>query len=104
MIKGIRSLAVTAIALITFLLIGAELVWNVQTWECQCANAECGECALSEEAAWEEDLLLIHAEYAAHYADEFTALFNAYEVKFSKNGRTMIRKGNAGSFKFARKA
>ena len=100
MIKGIRSLVVTAIALITFLVIGAELVWNVQTWECQCTNAECGECALSEEEEWDA----YHAEAMAEYADEFTALFNAYEVKFSKNGRTMIRKGNAGSFKFARKA
>lgn len=38
------------------------------------------------------------------YSDQFTALFNSYEVKFASNGRTMIRQGDSGSFKFARKA
>lgn len=37
------------------------------------------------------------------YADEFTALFNAYEVKRAKNGALMIRRGNSGSYKFCKK-
>lgn len=37
------------------------------------------------------------------YADEFTALFNSYEVKRAKNGALMIRSGNAGSYRFAKK-
>lgn len=37
------------------------------------------------------------------YADKFTALFNSYEVKVSKNGRTMIRQGNSGPYKFVKK-
>lgn len=45
-----------------------------------------------------------NAEACAEYADEFTALFNSYEVKRARNGALMIRSGNAGSFKFARKA
>lgn len=35
--------------------------------------------------------------------DEFTALFNSYETKVAKNGAMMIRRGNSGSFKFAKK-
>lgn len=42
-------------------------------------------------------------EAVIEYADEFTALFNSYEVKRAKNGALMIRRGNSGSFKFARK-
>lgn len=39
----------------------------------------------------------------SEYADEFTALFNSYEVKRTKNNRLMIRSGNSGSFKFVKK-
>lgn len=53
-----------------------------------------------EQAEWDA----YHAEAMAEYADEFTALFNGYETKVAKNGRMMIRTGNAGPFKFARKA
>lgn len=45
-----------------------------------------------------------HVDAYEEYADEFTALFNSYETKRASNGRMMIRSGNAGSFKFARKA
>jgi hypothetical protein len=55
--------------------------------------------AISESAEWDE----YHADAVAEYADEFTALFNSYEVKRAKNGALMIRRGNSGSFKFARK-
>jgi hypothetical protein len=44
-----------------------------------------------------------HAEAMQEYADEFTALFNSYETKRAKNGAMMIRTGNVGSYKFARK-
>lgn len=37
------------------------------------------------------------------YADEFTALFNSYEVKRAKNNALMIRRGNTGSYRFAKK-
>lgn|SRR5690606_4224436 len=37
------------------------------------------------------------------HADEFTALFNSYETKRAKNGAMMIRKGNSGSYRFAKK-
>lgn len=37
------------------------------------------------------------------YEDEFTALFNSYDVKRAKNGAMMIRQGNSGSFKFCKK-
>lgn len=38
------------------------------------------------------------------HADEFTALFNSYEVKRAKNGALMIRQGDSGSYRFARKS
>lgn len=37
------------------------------------------------------------------YEDEFTALFNSYEIKRAKNGAIMIRRGNSDSFRFAKK-
>lgn len=55
--------------------------------------------AVSEEQEWSE----YHAEAMREYADEFTALFNSYEVKRAKNGALMIRRGNSGSYRFAKK-
>lgn len=52
----------------------------------------------AEELEWE----LYRSEARTEYAAEFTALFNSYETKRTKNGRVMIRQGNAGSFKFAK--
>lgn len=34
---------------------------------------------------------------------EFTNLFNSYETKRAKNGALMIRRGNKGSYTFAKK-
>ena len=34
---------------------------------------------------------------------EFTNLFNSYELKRAKNGALMIRRGNSGSYTFAKK-
>ena len=45
-----------------------------------------------------------HAQAVNEFTDEFTALFNSYETKWSKNGRLMIRKGNSGSYRFVKRA
>jgi hypothetical protein len=44
-------------------------------------------------------------EYDAYceYSDAFTALFDSYETKRAKNGALMIRRGNSGSYRFAKK-
>lgn len=42
-------------------------------------------------------------EAANEYADEFTALFNSYEVKRAKNGAMMIRRPGEKSFKFCKR-
>lgn len=55
---------------------------------------------LSEEQEWSE----FHAEAMSEYEDAFTALFNSYETKWSKNGRLMMRAGDSGSFKFVKKS
>lgn len=55
--------------------------------------------AISEAQEWDD----YRDEYASHYSDVFTALFNSYETKVAKNGAMMIRRGNSGSFKFAKK-
>lgn len=121
MVKAIRDLTITTIALIGFLFIADAIVWDCRTWECMCTNDECGWCATpksvtyydpneefeyptysikgDEELEWE----LYRSEARAEYADAFTALFNSYETKRTKNGRVMIRQGNSGSFKFAKK-
>lgn len=53
----------------------------------------------NEDAEWDA----YHCEAFLEYEDEFTALFNSYECKRAKNGAMMIRQGNSGSFKFAKK-
>lgn len=54
----------------------------------------------NDEMEWAE----FHADAVEEYEDEFTALFNSYETKWSKNGRLMIRQGDSGSFKFVKRA
>lgn len=44
-----------------------------------------------------------YGEAYSEYVDEFTALFNSYETKRAKNGALMIRQGNSGSYRFAKK-
>lgn len=44
-----------------------------------------------------------YEEAYIEYFDEFTALFNSYETKRAKNGALMIRRGNSGSYRFAKK-
>jgi hypothetical protein len=95
MYTRIREAIVTAIALIMFVVIGARVVNSFVTWECTCSHIECEECV--------DDWAGYHAEAMAEYADEFTALFNSYETKRAKNGAMMIRVGDSGSFKFAKK-
>lgn len=60
---------------------------------------ECSPVISADESEWNE----FHADAVAEYADEFTRLFNSYEIKRAKNGRMMIRSGNSGPYKFARK-
>lgn len=55
---------------------------------------------MSEEHEWSE----YHAEAYADYSAQFTALFNSYETKWSKNGRLMLRTGDHGPYKFAKRA
>jgi hypothetical protein len=54
---------------------------------------------VSEEQEWE----LYYQDAYYDYAEQFTNLFNSYETKRAKNGALMIRSGNSGSFKFAKK-
>ena len=53
---------------------------------------------VNDDEEWE----LYNQEAYYDYVSEFNALFNSYEVKIAKNGRTMLRTGN-GSFKFVKK-
>jgi hypothetical protein len=109
MTRNIRSAGITLVALITFVVIGARIVWDFQTWECKCTNVECGECFVepiqvpgcTAECTCDECCWL---QAATEFADEFTALFNSYECKWSKNGRLMIRQGDSGSFKFVKRS
>lgn len=99
MITQIRNLAVALIALVTFVVIGATVIASFETWECTCIHNVCEECGDRDEQEWSE----FHADAVEEYADEFTSLFNSYETKVSRNGRMMIRQGDSGSFKFAKK-
>lgn len=95
MITRTKAAVIALIAVITFILIADKLVWDYKVWECKCSHIECDYCVNEWDA--------YHADAYAEYEDEFTALFNSYETKVAKNGAMMIRKGNSGSFKFAKK-
>lgn len=51
----------------------------------------------------EQEWAAYHAEALMEYEAEFTVLFQGYETKWSKNGRLMIRTGDAGPYKFVKK-
>lgn len=54
---------------------------------------------MTEEQEWQA----FHADAVQEHSEAFTALFDSYETKWSKNGRLMIRQGNNGPYKFAGK-
>lgn len=58
-----------------------------------------GHVVVINEATWNEYYVDAYNEYA----DEFTALFNSYETKRASNGALLIRTGNSGRYKFAKK-
>lgn len=93
----ITRMIVSLIALITFAIVGAQIVGDFQTWECHCTHVECKWC--DGGFTWDE----FHADALAEYADEFTRLFEATEVKWSKNNRLMVKGANSASFKFAKR-
>jgi hypothetical protein len=54
----------------------------------------------SESDEWQE----YHAMAYSEYADAFTALYEGYETRWSKNGRLMLRNGDTGPYKFVKRA
>lgn len=98
MVTSMRKAIAGLIALITFVFVGAPMVWDLQTWECNCSRPICGECGQSESEEWAEFNAIAFAEYA----DEFTSLFEGYETKWSKNNRLMLKRPGQ-SFKFVAK-
>jgi hypothetical protein len=99
MVKAMRAAIVTAIALITFALIGAKLEWDWRTWECACAHEECEECRYDYEFEWR---MYAHEAYE-EYTIMFNELYASYETKRASNDAVMIRSIHGGSWKFARK-
>lgn len=57
----------------------------------------------SPEVAESHEWVAYSHDAYCEYADEFTALFNSYEVKHAKNGALMIRRGDSGSYKFCKR-
>jgi len=88
------------ISIVTALFIGLIAIssWGGRDIEVQ-AISVVTESQTVAEFTWSE----FHIDAYEEYADEFTALFNSYETKWSKNGRLMIRQGDSGSFKFVAK-
>jgi hypothetical protein len=56
--------------------------------------------SITDAAEWDA----FHAEAYEEYAAEFTALYNGYETRWSKNNRLMIRNGDSGPYKFVKRA
>lgn len=53
----------------------------------------------SVETEWQEYHSLAYQEYV----DTFTALYEGYETKWSKNGRLMLRNGDSGPYRFVKR-
>lgn len=96
MVEGILVIVGTLITLIGILFPVGEVSRPQATDLVHYVDVESN---LSEESEW----LAYEFEAYQEYADEFTALFDSYETKRAKNGALMIRQGNSGSFKFAKK-
>lgn len=71
---------------------------EAQLYTVHLANEDVSEDVSERE--WSE----FHMLATIQYEDEFTALFHATEVKWSKNGRIMVKGAESKSFKFAPKA
>jgi hypothetical protein len=97
MIWGIVAMVIASIvmALIAFASKGELVLGELVIEETQVIAP----VAIDDEQEWSE----FHAIAVQEYADEFTAIFDALECKRAKNGRLMIRSGNSGSYKFAKK-
>jgi hypothetical protein len=52
----------------------------------------------------EQEWAAFHAEAYKEHSDVFTALYEGYETRWSKNGRLMMRAGNSGPYKFVKRA
>lgn len=91
---------VTLMAVITFVFMGADIITSFESWECTCIHNHCEWCNDLDEVEWSD----FHADAIEEYTIEFTELFDSYDVKFSKNNRTMLRKSGEKGFKFVAKA
>lgn len=90
-----RTRIASLVAALAFVFICANVLGSFNSWECTCIHNECDWCGDRDEQEWSE----FHADAFDEYADEFTALFNSYTYKLSKNGRSMVngkfvKKGN----------
>lgn len=86
-----------AIAFVITLVFG----WMVTSDTITADECTCRCCDKCEPDQWE--WAEFHADAFKEYADEFTALFNSYETKRAKNGTMMIRQGDSGPYRFAKK-
>jgi hypothetical protein len=60
---------------------------------------ETGVSAADIEQEWQEFNSLAYSEYS----DEFTRIYDALEVRWSKNGRLMMRSGDSGPYRFVKR-
>ena len=59
---------------------------------------------MSEENTEKLEWIKYEAEAYADYSDEFTRIYNGYQVRWSKNGRLMLRDGDSGPYKFVKRS
>jgi hypothetical protein len=98
MITRITQAIVSLIAVLAFMVIGADVIASFNSWECTCIHNVCDWCGDRDEQEWSE----FNADAFEEYESEFDALFNSYETKRAKNGRLLIRQGNCGRYSFAK--
>lgn len=75
--------------IIGFVGIVAYLIFGVQA-NVEAYHAAIGEVRVIAPISIEEEWSEFHAESFAEHADQFTALFESYSYKLSKNGRSMV--------------
>lgn len=98
MITKIKEMVIALLAVITFVVIGAAVAHSLIESVCRPINAP-----LVEEDEDNYEWAQFNADAYEEYADEFTALFNSYDVKQAKNGAMMLKRAGENTYKFCKK-
>lgn len=78
------ELIIGFVGIVAYLIFGVQA--NVEAYHAAIGEVRVIAPVVNEDEEWDQ----FHAESFAEHADQFTALFDSYSYKLSKNGRSMV--------------